>query len=168
MFGQSGAAAGVDFERVALTKWYAAGQSNNTVKVGTNPQSVAFDGAHIWVASANSMVTKLRADDGSIQGVYTAGSTLSGIALDGANVWVTSSGDNTVVKLRPADGAVQGTFSVGKFPRGLAFDGANIWVANYLANTVTKLRAADGVSASLWPARTRQPALARRFRRGLP
>ena len=50
---------------------------------------LAFDGANIWVAdNASNTVTKLRASDG----------TCNGVAFDGANIWVTNYNSSTVSK----------------------------------------------------------------------
>jgi hypothetical protein len=51
-FGQRGAA--VNFEKVALLKWYAASQGDNAFQVGSSPQGVTFDGANIWVTNAGN------------------------------------------------------------------------------------------------------------------
>ena len=160
-FGQGGAPqyAGLNYQKIALLKWYTANQSAS-FKVGSNPNGVAFDGANVWVAnfgtddSPGNTVTKLRAADGATMGTFTVGTGPYLMAFDGANIWVTNAGTsaspgNTVTKLRASDGATLGTFTVGTVPHGIAFDGANIWVANYGTSdspgrTVTKLRASDG------------------------
>ena len=63
-----------------------------------NPESIAFDGADIWVVNLSGSVTKLRASDGFSQGTFLTGSFPLGGAFDGANVWVTNGLDNTVSK----------------------------------------------------------------------
>src|SRR5271165_1916283 len=129
-FGQV-SAAGVNYEKVALLKWYAANQTGTTFSVGSGPQGVAFDGANIWVANSGSdNVTKLRAADGANLGTFSVGIRPQGVAFDGANIWVANNGSADVTKLRAADGANLGTFSVGSRTQGVVFDGANIWVAN--------------------------------------
>ena len=130
--------------------------------VGTNPVGVAFDGGNIWVTNNGPSVTKLRASDGTCNGVanppgssvtacsFAVGIGPSGIAFDGANIWVANVNSNTVTKVRASDGACAGTanppgsdvspcsFPAGDLPVGVAFDGANIWVANYNSATVSK------------------------------
>jgi len=136
---------GVNPLQVALLQWFPAYQSSAAFSVGTFPAGVAFDGADIWVANANSNnVTKLQASTGTVLGTYSVGSSPGEIAFDGANIWVVNTGSNNVTKLAAATGAVLGTFNVGTFPIGVAFDGANVWVTNYSSNTVTKLLAATG------------------------
>src|SRR5271165_3660461 len=98
-FGQV-SAAGVNYEKVALLKWYAANQTGTTFSVGSGPQGVAFDGANIWVANAGSNnVTKLRAADGANLGTFSVASSPQGVAFDGANIWVANGADVTVSKL---------------------------------------------------------------------
>ena len=80
----------------------AAGQRRRTpgdLRDGTYPDSIAFDGANIWVGNAlSNNVTKLRASDGEVLGTYATGKNPNGIAFDGVNLWVTNGGDNTVSK----------------------------------------------------------------------
>jgi len=122
-------------------------KGQNSFSVGSNPVSIAFDGANMWVSNQfSNSVTKLRVSDGSTLGTFPMGSNLIGLAFDGANIWVASAGQNRVFKLRAIDGTVQGVFSVGSTPIGVAFDGANIWVTNNNSNNVTKLRASDGAA----------------------
>jgi hypothetical protein len=44
--------------QVAILRWYPANLTT-TFGVGSGPTGVAFDGANIWVASANGTVSKL-------------------------------------------------------------------------------------------------------------
>jgi len=57
-----------------VTKLRADGAVLGTFIVPDRPYDVAFDGANIWVANfyANR-VTKLRASDGAVMGIFTAG-----------------------------------------------------------------------------------------------
>jgi hypothetical protein len=139
-------------------RWDLLGQR---VAVGLFPIGVAFDGANIWTANANtSDLTKIRASDGSVLGTFPVGIGPLGIAFDGANIWVTNRVDNTVSKMRAGDGLVLGTFVGFSSPRGIAFDGANMWVANYNGNAVMKLRASDGVLQTVLAVGTNPSAVA--------
>ncbi|CAN5449864.1 hypothetical protein BH10ACI3_BH10ACI3_26500 [soil metagenome] len=139
-----GATSRIDLPLLAALRWDLLA-SPKTFVVGTQPESVAFDGVNIWVANfLSNNVTKLRASDGVLQGTFVFGSNPWAVAFDGANIWVANDGSNNVTKLRASDGALQGTFAVGFHPRGVAFDGANIWVTNSSGANVTKLRASDG------------------------
>ena len=56
--------------QVAILRWYAANLTTQ-VPVGKNPNDVAFDGTHIWVANDSiNNVTKLRASDCAILGTF--------------------------------------------------------------------------------------------------
>jgi YVTN family beta-propeller protein len=113
--------------------------------VGKFASYIVSDGRSIWVAiDGDNTVTKLRASDGVILGIFAVGKDPRGIALDGNNVWVTDFGDNTVRKLTASDGNALGIYNVGPRPTGISFDGANVWVANSGSNNITKLRASDG------------------------
>ena len=131
---------GINYQKVALLKWYPAIQTGATFTTGSHANGVAFDGANVWVANSNT-VTKLRAADGVILGTFDLGSPWS-LAFDGANIWV-GQYYGGIVKLRASDGAILGTFDVGS-ALAMAFDGANIWAVSAFGNIVTKLRASDG------------------------
>jgi len=56
---------------IALLRWYDVNTVVGSFAVGSAPTGVAFDGANIWVANSGSNnVTKLRANDGVVQGTY--------------------------------------------------------------------------------------------------
>jgi hypothetical protein len=132
--------------QVALLHWYAANQTTSFA-VGTHPAGVAFDGSNIWVANfSDGTLTKLRAGDGAVLGIFLVGASADGLAFDGANIWVSNYNENTVTKLRASDGTILGSFPVGQKPQLLAFDGDNIWVANSGDGTVSELRASDGLT----------------------
>ena len=159
-FGQGGAPpyAGLNYEKIALLKWYPAAQTGATFTAGTQPNGLAFDGAHIWVTNfGDGTVTKLLAADGTNFGTFTVGTHPQKVAFDGAYIWVTYYGaqGGKVSKLWAANpndpDHLPKTFSVGHDPRGVAFDGANIWVANFGDGTVTKLAAADGTNLGTFP-----------------
>jgi DNA-binding beta-propeller fold protein YncE len=131
--------------QVALLKWYKA-NTTTSFSVGNDPLGMAFDGANVWVANFDDgTVSKLRANDGSLQGTFTIGSGVEpyGVTYDGANIWVSNSASGTVTKLQGSTGKILGTFTVGSHPGWMAFDGANIWVPNG-TSSLTKLRASDG------------------------
>jgi hypothetical protein len=68
------------------------GAALGTFAVGSTPQSVAFDGANIWVANYGSnTVIKLRASDGALLGTFWAGGSYpNGIAFDGIHIWISN------------------------------------------------------------------------------
>ncbi len=147
--GQPGSAAETPLlqQKAALLQW-----RRQDFPAGSTPAGIAFDGANIWVANQDdNNVTKLRASDGTILGVFPVGNHPLAIAFDRANIWVVNGGDNNVTKLRASDGNNLGTFPVGFIPEGIAFDGSNIWVTNGGDNNVTKLQASDGNNLGALP-----------------
>jgi len=134
-------------KQIGLLRWYEAVSMTApiTFSVGNDPEGLAFDGDHIWVASfMDDTVTKLRASDGAVIGTYNVGNAPRGVCFDGKYIWTANSGSDSVTKLRASDGVSVGTYSVDSNPVGIAFDGANIWVTSLFSSTVTKLRASDG------------------------
>jgi YVTN family beta-propeller protein len=106
----------VNFNAVALLRWYQANQVPTTFPVGAGPDAAAFDGEHIWVTNNGSnSVTELQASTGAIIGTFSVGIGPNDVAFDGANVWVTNGQSNTVTELQASTGNLLGTFSVGTF-----------------------------------------------------
>ena len=162
--GPPGTAAGsVNPLQVALLRWYHANLASRFIVGNTPPRctpvpcdpsfpdgtsGVAFDGSSVWVAHwDDNSVTKMRASDGAVLGIFAVPGTPYALAFDGANIWATLwNGPNgpagSVVKLRASDGLFLGNFPVGSSPPAIAFDGLYVWVANGGSN-VTKL-ASDG------------------------
>src|SRR5215469_8371454 len=67
-------AAGINYEKIALLKWYPAIQTGNTFAIGNSPIGIAYDGANMWTAnSRDSSVTKLRGADGAKLGTFAVG-----------------------------------------------------------------------------------------------
>jgi DNA-binding beta-propeller fold protein YncE len=86
-----------------VTKLLAAtGEPLGTYQLDGSPDSMAFDGANVWVAIVNAdYVYKLSAATGAVAGTYLVGPAFghSGMAFDGANIWVTNYASGTVSKL---------------------------------------------------------------------
>src|SRR5690242_9931575 len=97
-----------------------AGQpSSNTQSfpAGNAPEGLAFDGNSVWAVNGlDSAVTKLRASDGSIEGVFSVGREPHYLVFDGANIWVANYEDGTVTKLRASDGIFLATYHAGVGP----------------------------------------------------
>ena len=93
---------GMNYEKVALKKWYVANQVT-TFRIGNPfslPLGIQFDDANLWVScDGRDAVVKLRAFDGAILGTSSVGSTPTSVAFDGANTWVTNLFDGTASKL---------------------------------------------------------------------
>jgi hypothetical protein len=126
-----------------------------------NPDAIAVDGGHVWVASLGGSVTELNAANGSRVRTLSGGSygfsSPEGIATDGIHVWVTNlgggaNGDGSVTELNASDGRWVRTLSGGSYgfngPWGIATDGTHVWVDNYgrasTGDSVTELNASNG------------------------
>jgi hypothetical protein len=117
-------------------------------------QSMAFDGANLWVANTNGpMVTKLNVANGNTLASLTIGeagadeespgSRALGVVFDGNYIWVSVNGINpSLKKLNGSDGSVAAVYTGFSQPGALAFDGTYIWVAD--GNSVVKVRDSDG------------------------
>lgn len=122
------------------------------IDVGGNPTAIAFDGENMWVThSGTRNVTVIRASDGEIVDVITAGDGRASIVFDGNSMWLTNEDEAEVVKVRASDRKILGTFDVRQRPTAMTFDGSNIWVVNKDSKSVTKLRAADGSRIGDYP-----------------
>jgi len=128
-------------KRIALQRWYGVSEVGIAFRVGDDPHGINFDGGSIWVSnSGDNTVTRRRASDGLLFGVYPVGRFPIGMAYDGARLWVANWGDNTVTRIIAADPADSTTIPVGTNPNGVCFDGRYLWVVNEGSNNVTRLR----------------------------
>jgi sugar lactone lactonase YvrE len=108
---------------------------SNTFEIGPSGglvNSLAFDGANIWVANAvSNTITCLRAADGALLHTVALGAQPVHLVFDGYYIWATawpSTGSNGLFKIRVQDGALVGAYVTNSTPWGIAFDGAHIWV----------------------------------------
>ena len=111
--------------------------------LGPSSGGITFDGARLWVASAEgsvSIVTPAATVPWTVTTV-TVGGNANGVVFDGNSIWATV--DVNLVRLDPV-GAILQTVTVGSGPRMPVFDGSNIWVPNLGANSVAVVRAATG------------------------
>ena len=68
--------------------------------VGTGPQGIAFDGAHMWVTNGLSDIVTELGPAGNVLGTLPVGHSPVGIAADHAtHMWVANSGSNNVTEL---------------------------------------------------------------------
>jgi hypothetical protein len=103
----------VNFNAIAILRWYQANQAPTTFPVGSSPYGIAFDGEHMWVANTGSTtVTELQASTGATVGTFTTGAGPYPVALafDGANIWVANAASSTVTKMQASTGTVLGVF----------------------------------------------------------
>ena len=107
--------------RAALLQWYPTSYA-----VGTDPCSLAFDGANIWVTNygssgSGSTVTKLAASTGALVDTYEVQQGPRGIAFDGTNMWVANDGESSVSKLLASTGGTVGHVPGWHQPLGSCF-----------------------------------------------
>ncbi len=153
------AGASINPLQIALLRWWNADQVasfTNAVNPSydfAGPDSLAFDGAHIWVVNNEGLsVTEINASDGSFVRNLSGGSynfnAPQGIVFDGQHVWVSDLGTTSVTEINASDGSFVRNLSGGSYnfgqPFDMAFDGAHIWVSNVGNNTVTEINASDG------------------------
>jgi YVTN family beta-propeller protein len=111
-----------------------------TVPVGQDPQGIAFDGVHVWVASnaenslkridpATNVVTSFPLGPGALNP--------QGVAFDGRHLWTGNVVSDNITKVDATTGAVVGTFPAGDAANQVLFDGLAIWVTNQFSG-VTK------------------------------
>jgi S-layer family protein len=103
--------------------------------VGTNPFSVASDGADLWVTHTDS-VSRVRASDGKLLETWTA--AIEAISVLSAKGLIFVTGGHTfpgtlyqIDPTQPAGSVTTLSSSLGFLPQGIAFDGARIWTANH-------------------------------------
>jgi hypothetical protein len=117
-----------------LLKLNSNGIILQTVTVGLQPRSPAFDGSNIWVPNHDSnSVSVVRASSGAVLATLT-GNGLSGsyaVAFDGQRVLVTNELGGSVSLWKAADLTTIGTFATGvsSFPTGVCSDGVNFWIS---------------------------------------
>jgi len=140
--------------QVATLRWYQANQRGITVRVGSNPSAMVFDGANIWVCnSAGNSVMEVRATDGAVLNTINLSALNNnfeatnvqptGIAFDGQDLWIAASAQNEsggtfvfLFECRAIDGGLVTqtdlTNGLGSSTSlslaGPIFDGTNIWV----------------------------------------
>jgi len=128
--------------------------SVTTVTTGfSNPLSLLYDGANIWVTEATAgTLLKLDANGGILQTI-NVGSNPQYPVFDGTNIWVpiVSSNSMTVVRAKDANGnSLANAFVLATLtgnglnePLTAAFDGERILVTNGSGNSVSLWKAAD-------------------------
>lgn len=123
--------------RAALGQFWksTANNSRGITAVGANPIMVKSDGADLWVASPGSAtVSRVRASDGALLGVWTGAINAIGILVAEGRVFVTGeTNPGSLYEIDPTQppGPVAVlTTNLGGAPNGIAFDGVDIWTAN--------------------------------------
>ncbi|MFK7919550.1 MAG: DUF5074 domain-containing protein [Ilumatobacter sp.] len=94
------------------------------------PTAIAFDGTHMYVASASGNVSVIDPTTNAVIGdAIPVGDFPRMIAYDGTHLYVGNEDSDNVTVIDPATKAVVGPpIGLSDSPRGIAFDGTNIYV----------------------------------------
>jgi hypothetical protein len=100
------------------------------------PDAIAVDGAHVWVANfGSSTVTELNASNGSLVRVLSDPADgfdhPRAIAVAGSHVWVANANTSTVTELNANDGSLVKIISGFAGPNGIATTSTGVWVTSY-------------------------------------
>ena len=135
--------------QVTMLRWFSTNKTTSFVTCA-NPQGVASDGPHVWVAcrGANS-IQEFNAINGRPLRTITDSvdlATPEHLVFDGKNIWVSNGNISRgmLTKVRANDGTILNTYAVGSGPYGMVFDGASVWVANYASNNLSKVNTSTG------------------------
>jgi outer membrane lipoprotein-sorting protein len=137
--------------QIAILKWYTANKSASFA-AQTAPWGMAFDGANMWVANAQSnSVSKFRVSDGANLGNFALGHPAQLLAFDGASIWASDGTTFKITKIRPSDGAILWDHTVPSTGGliGMAFDGTSMWIGSS-GGIIEQLRISDGAALSAW------------------
>lgn len=113
-----------------LLKLNSSGAVLQTVTVGPNPMSPAFDGTNIWVPNHDApSVSVVRASTGAILQTLTGNGLAmpDEAAFDGQRVLIEGNG-NTVSIWKAADLSPLGAAAMPGTPLGACSDGVNFWI----------------------------------------
>jgi len=137
--------------QIAILKWYTANTSASFA-AQTAPWGMAFDGANMWVANAQSnSVSKFRVSDGANLGNFPLGHPAQLLAFDGASIWASDGVTYKITKIRASDGAILWDHAVASTGGliGMAFDGKSMWIGSS-SGIIDQLRISDGAVLSAW------------------
>ena len=113
-----------------------------TIDVGYGPNTISFDGTHVWVANEiDNSVSEIDASTGTVVNTIAVGNSPMAISSDGTHVWVANNFDNSVSEIDASTGSVINTISVGVPPMAISSDGTHVWVTNPNYGTVTEIDA---------------------------
>jgi hypothetical protein len=144
--------------QIALLRWYPANIVTQIQPCG-EPQGLAFDGSHMWVACGgsglgnNSLLKYNTSDLANVTpvGGITVPSPYE-LVYDGEYIWASTNNlGGQVFKVNAATGAIAAMVNVGSNPHGMAFDGTNVWVANYGRTSGWRMET-TALSQSCWRA----------------
>lgn len=97
------------------------------------PQDLAWDGKHLWLAAAQFSLRKFDPITGTIVSTVPLAFGIHGVTWDGKNLWVSSIGTDRIYQVDPRNGTVITSFpSLVNFAIGLAWDGRTLWSVDFL------------------------------------
>jgi hypothetical protein len=106
-----------------------------TTALGIDPQSVASDGADLWVTHRGSAtVARVRASDGKLLQTWNGADSANGVLAAMGRIFVTGQTNPGKLYLidpsQPCCAVTTLSSGLGTSPNGIAFDGQRIWTAN--------------------------------------
>ena len=112
-----------------------------TIKVGKEPQGLAFGEGKVWVAGTRSSVLNVidpAADRSQATSIPIGGRPLAA-AVGFGSVWVVDHPGGSVVRLEPNADEPQATIGVGDKPADVAVDDRWVWVTNEGSDDVSRV-----------------------------
>ena len=126
--------------RAALGQWWVpqGAQSMNAIPLTGSPRQVRSDGADVWVATLDGVVTRVRASDGKVLATWNGVSSAECVLVAMGRIFVTGSAlfgqpPGFLYMIDPTQSgqeAVVVADTLGMHAQDIAFDGARIWTAN--------------------------------------
>jgi hypothetical protein len=127
--------------------------TDTQITVGTTPQDLVYDGAHIWVINNGSnTLTRINAVDNSTDSfsVSSLGNSPHTLAFDGANIWI-GYDNNYVGYFNISSEAVVNRTDLGAYVLSvdsLVFDGTNIWAGDKDSTPIVSIHTGTGFGNS--------------------
>ena len=125
-----------------------------------NPQGLAFDGRHLWVADRlTDMFYKIDPADGRvIDSLPTPGYMVRGIAWDGTRLWCVDAEESRIYAVNPTTRVAEFTiYCPASNPEGLAWDGRYLWIADDAYDEIHQISPDDGTTIVAIKAPTANP-----------
>ena len=112
-----------------------------TIKVGTEPDSVAFGAGSAWVANRSQVGTVLRVDPTTnrVVATITVGGLPDEIAFADGSLWAANAGSATVSKIDPATNHVVATLHIGSRPAWVVGGEGAVWVTDARTRTLYRI-----------------------------
>lgn len=123
-----------------VTKISLEGSVVGDYPVDDGPLSMAFDGAHLWIAHQDSQtLVQLDVSTGDVRQRYVLPGAPAALEFDGSQLWAALSARNEVVAVDINSGTVVQRLEVGERPVALLYDGVSLWSANQGSDSVSEI-----------------------------